>query len=119
MFNDAGEKLGCGAVMTDLVRTKASVFTLEDCINIEEAQALADSGELESKIIKIDKIFTCYPALYLSKAQERMFTNGIRLDASRVKNKGEGLYRVYGEEFLALAEIVGEELIIRKTFYGK
>ena len=116
---DAGEKLSCGAVMTALVRTKASVFTLDDCITLEEAQKLADRNELEGRLLKTDKIFSVYPAIYLSPSQERMFTNGIRLDADRVKNCGEGLYRVYGSEFLAIAEIVGKELIIRKTFYGK
>ncbi|MDR0919862.1 MAG: tRNA pseudouridine(55) synthase TruB [Oscillospiraceae bacterium] len=34
LINDLGEVLGCGAVMTSLVRTEACGFTLKDCISI-------------------------------------------------------------------------------------
>ena len=119
LIHDLGTKLGTGAVMTDLVRTKASYFTLDDCITLKEAQCLADKNLLETKLLSTDKLFSDYPKIELSERQANMFKNGIRLDANRIKNCGEGMYRVYGNEFLAIAEIVGEELIIRKSFYGK
>lgn len=119
LIHDLGAKLTTGAVMTDLTRTEASYFNLKDCISLEEAQELADKNQLETKLIATDRLFEDYPKIYLSEKQAAMFKNGIRLDANRVKNSGEGVYRVYGNEFLALAEIVNKELVIRKTFYGE
>jgi len=34
--NDIGEKLGCGAVMTKLVRTQSSIFKIEDSVKLED-----------------------------------------------------------------------------------
>ena len=119
IINDMGTKLGIGATMTELVRTRASGFTLKDCITLIEAQELADKNMLETKLIPTDKLFSCYPAIYLSEKQASMFKNGIRLDSKRISHKGEGLYRVYGSEFLAIGKIANEELIIKKSFYGK
>lgn len=33
---DIGKKLGCGAVMASLVRTRTGEFTLDDCVTVEE-----------------------------------------------------------------------------------
>ena len=35
LINDIGDKLGCGGIMTSLVRTAACGFTLDDCVTIE------------------------------------------------------------------------------------
>lgn len=49
IISDLGEKLGCGAMMIDLVRTKSGGFTLDSTITLEEVEP--------SKIINpIDKI---------------------------------------------------------------
>lgn len=34
--NDIGEKLGCGAVMTSLVRTQSSIFKIRDSVKLED-----------------------------------------------------------------------------------
>lgn len=39
LVHDIGESLGCGAIMTDLRRTRVGDFTLEHAVTIEEAQA--------------------------------------------------------------------------------
>ena len=118
LIHDMGQMLKVGAVLTELNRTQASTFTLSDCITLEKAGELANSGALKDKLIPTDKLFSQYPAIYLSEKQASMFKNGIRLDKNRIKNNGEGIYRVYGNEFLALAKIVKDELIITKSFYS-
>lgn len=50
-----GQKLGCGAVMTSLVRTKANGFSLDDCFTLEEIEKLRDENRLDSAIKKYRK----------------------------------------------------------------
>jgi tRNA pseudouridine55 synthase len=38
VIHDLGQELGCGAAMTNLVRTKQGPFTLDDCIQLEDAK---------------------------------------------------------------------------------
>ncbi|MDE6110854.1 MAG: tRNA pseudouridine(55) synthase TruB, partial [Eubacterium sp.] len=44
LIDDIGKKLGCGAVMTSLVRTSAMGFSLENCVTLDELQKRKDEG---------------------------------------------------------------------------
>ena len=50
---DIGEKLGCGACMSGLVRTKTGVFTLDDTVDIEAVKKMSRE-ELVSKLFPTD-----------------------------------------------------------------
>lgn len=121
IISDIGEDLSVGGIMTELVRTKAGVFTLDDCITMEEAQRLTDEGTLEAHIIPPDRMFYDKPKIVLNESQSRMFLNGVRLDLNRVKYKDiDDLHRVYTNEkrFVGLASLDKEkmELRIEKMF---
>lgn len=121
IISDIGEELKVGGIMTELVRTRAGVFTLEDCVTMEEAQRLTDEGSLEAHIIPPDRMFYDKPKIVLNESQSRMFLNGVRLDLNRVKYKDiETLHRVYTNEkrFVGLASLNKEkmELKIEKMF---
>jgi tRNA pseudouridine55 synthase len=47
---DIGAKLGCGAMMSKLTRTRSGSFKLSDAITLEEAIRLHNLGELEARI---------------------------------------------------------------------
>lgn len=98
IIHDIGEKLGCGGIMTSLVRTSAGGFTLENCYTFEQIQQARDENRLESLILPVDRIFSSLPSLRLGEAQTRMYRNGVKLDLSRVRNIKENcvLYRLYG-----------------------
>lgn len=100
IINDIGEKLGCGGIMTSLVRTSSGGFTLADCHTLEEIQQAGDEGRLEELILSIDRVFAELPALRLGEAQTRMYRNGVKLDLSRISGivNGAGQYRVYGSD---------------------
>lgn len=106
--DDIGRLLGCGAVMNGLRRTLAAGFTLDDCITIDEAQRLKDSGEgFESCIFSIEKVFSVYPMVVVSPAQSNRFANGGYLDLERIPGKiSDGICRVYSADklFLGLGE---------------
>ncbi len=98
VINDIGEKLVCGGIMTSLVRTSASGFTLDNCYTFEQIQQARDENRLESLILPVERVFSSLPSLRLGEVQTRMYRNGVKLDLSRVHNIKENceLYRLYG-----------------------
>ena len=51
LCDDLGRRLdGAGAIMTALRRTMAAGYTLEDCLPLEEARRLAETGELAVRV---------------------------------------------------------------------
>lgn len=119
IINDLGEMLGTLGCMSSLVRTSSSGFVLDKCITLEDLQALADKGEVESIITHVDECFKCYEMIKLSDKQASMYKSGIKLDLGRLGIKNAGTYRVYADEFLGLAQadISAGELKIIKNFW--
>ena len=86
LIDDIGKELGCGAVMTKLVRTKAMGFTLDDCTTLDELQKRKDEGAgFDDLLIPITKMFEEYPRTNVSEAQANRFSNGGALDINRIK----------------------------------
>ncbi len=73
IINDIGEALGCGGIMTSLVRTSSGGFTLDDCFTLEEIQRARDEGRLEELILPIERVFVTLPKLRLNEVQTRMY----------------------------------------------
>ena len=121
IISDIGEKLGCGGIMTSLVRTSSGGFTLADCHTIEEIQAAKDEGRIEELIMPVERVFEMLPKLRLGEAQTRMYRNGVKLDLSRIRDicSGVDCYGVYGFDggFIgtAFADIENGELRVGKN----
>ena len=107
-INDLGEALGCGGIMTSLVRTSSGGFTLDDCFTFEEIQQARDEDRLEELILPISRVFEKMPAIRLGEAQTRMYRNGVKLDTGRVRDIRDGVteYAVYGSDggFIGIAK---------------
>jgi len=119
LIHDIGEALGTGAVMTSLCRTRACGFSLSQCHTIDEVRE-ADEETLSSWLMPVDSVFEKYLRIELDEVQQRLYLNGVRLDAARLATsapKGEKL-RVYADgAFLGLAEVNDEnELVSVKRF---
>ena len=65
LCHDIGQKLGCGACMEELIRTRVSRFKLEDGLTLSQVQALKEAGELEKILVPIDELFSEYEAITL------------------------------------------------------
>ena len=80
LCNDIGQKLGCGATMTKLVRTRSGQFNLDNALTlaqIEEIFHADESGDSVSKIvIPVDMVFKEYRAVTVSDEQEKRVLNG-------------------------------------------
>ena len=115
LIDDIGRLLGCGAVMTSLVRTRAMGFGLEDCVSLEQLQGLKDGGESFDGILhSVDSLFADYKKVGVTPAQATRFFNGGSLDISRIKSdlKNDEICMVYGGDrgFLGLGQRKNDEL---------
>ncbi len=117
IINDIGEKLGCGGIMTSLVRTSSGGFTLKECHTMEEIQQAVDENRLEELILPIERVFESLPKLHLNDVQTRMYKNGVKLDLTRVHHikSDVELYSVYGSDcgFIGTAFADHENGILR------
>lgn len=117
IISDIGEKLGCGGIMTSLVRLSSGGFTLDDCYTLEQIQQARDEDRLEELILPIERVFEKLPKLKLGEAQTRMYKNGVKLDLSRIYNikDGEDTYAVYGcgGDFIGTAKADRENGVLR------
>lgn len=76
---DLGEKLGCGAAMSSLVRTRAGAFTLEDSLTLEEIAALNGQGRLFEVLVDINGALSHLPAVELKPAAAEAVKTGARV----------------------------------------
>lgn len=116
LCDDIGAALNTGAVMTSLVRTRACGFSIEESFPLDELKT-KPLNELERLLKPTESVFADYPEIRLDSEQERLYLNGVRLDAKRLCGEfGEGSYRVFGKEFFGIAKIENDELISVKRF---
>ncbi len=125
LIDDIGRKLQCGAVMTELERTLAMGFTLDDCVTLDEMQKRRDDElGFDDIIIDIEKMFLSLESVFVSPLQAKRFQNGAPLDANRIKKTLENKsYRVYSQDigFLGLGkynvdtnELCVERLLVKR-----
>lgn len=116
LVDDIGAALGTGAVMTSLVRTMACGFSISESYPLLELKT-KPTEELERLLKPVESVFSGYPEIRLDSEQQRLYLNGVRLDAQRLDGAPrEGLYRIYGNEFMGIAKICSDELISIKRF---
>ncbi len=122
LIADLGEALGCGAVMTDLRRTKANGFGIENAVTLEQLSAAAENGTLDEILIPVDMALEEYPVIKVSAAQAKRFSNGGELDLQRLKYpRMLGYFRIYDPEnrFIGLGEIgTGDSLTVKRVYQG-
>lgn len=119
IIHDLGQKLGCGAVMTELERTQSNGLNLDKANTLDFYKQLS-SNELREMLIPIDSVFQGFPKVILDEKQCRMFKNGVRLDLKRLNQDfDDTYYSVYHEdEFLGIAspDFTESSLVIIKMF---
>lgn len=121
LIDDIGKDLGCGAIMTDLRRTSANGFSINNCVTLEELERAVNDGMADKYITPIEKCFDTYSEIVVTEGQAKRFSNGGELSRDRLKdNIPDGIYRVYSPDrlFLGLGEIEkdGEVLKVRRVY---
>lgn len=102
---DIGEKLGVFATMTELNRSKTSVFEQSKSININDLT----EENIEHYIVTMEDALSKYEAIIVHGKYVKLLINGVRVADNRfTKDKiiNNRLYRVYDENnnFIGLGE---------------
>ena len=118
--------------MEKLLRTKVSIFLLEDALKLSEIDALAKDGQVEEKILSVDELFFEYPKMWTSPKYDVVVHNGNRIQRQmfsqekKQRNQGDAhdsveRLRVYDSEnvFIGIYEYSEERRDYKsvKMFY--
>jgi tRNA pseudouridine55 synthase len=80
---DIGNKLGCGAYLSFLIRTVSGRFTIEDAYTLEQIRTLWDEGD-RSFLLPIDEGLSEIPALTVKEKAVTTIRNGLPLSPSGI-----------------------------------
>ena len=113
LCHDIGQALGCGAVMTNLRRTMACGFTLEQAVPLKQLSSCATPSAF---LLPTESLFLDYPKTVLSPAAEKKVRNGAAAPCCGLPS---GDYRAYSQSgaFLALCRSDGTTLTTIKSFF--
>lgn len=76
LCQDVGDKLGCGACMESLERSRVSVFSIEESLKLNEIEQFVKDGKIQEKILSVSELFADYPVVYGKKDSEKKLRNG-------------------------------------------
>lgn len=116
LCEDIGMKLGVGAYMNTLVRTKSGNFDISECSTVAELREMGEG--IADKLIPTDKLFSEYKRLELNEKQSALVTNGVRLNFSGLKESE--CYRLYEKngKFLCISKYINGQLVLEKAFWA-
>ncbi len=84
--SDIGEKLGCGAHLSELKRMRAGKFSLDEAFTLEDLKELKAKGQLGEAIISINSGLDNYPFIMLQEGAEARVRNGSPIFPKMIKN---------------------------------
>jgi len=108
--HDLGQKLGCGACMSSLRRTRAGAYPAEQAYTME--QILAG----EARLLPVESMFMEHPAMQLTEREEQLCRNG---NSFRRRELADGTYRCHAPsgEFLMLARCEAGTVSVVRSFF--
>jgi tRNA pseudouridine55 synthase len=125
LCHDIGQKLGVGAAMQNLVRTRVGNFLIEDAMTLEELQNLSeqDNEALLQRVVPVESLFPDYPRLQIKADYEKKLANGNILQQSQLTGQtdvaADGtdclIYNAEGN-FKAVYRKTGKDFTVMKMF---
>lgn len=88
LCHDIGEKLGCGACMENLERTKAAGLTKDSAIKLSTLEEAVKEGKTDLYVTAIDKMLDKYPKVVANEGLEKLLYNGNSIEAEGVSLSG-------------------------------
>lgn len=98
LCRDIGEKIGCGACMESLVRTRVGVFEIEESLTLQKIEALVSQNAISDAVTPMDKVFSEYPAVTVYERNRKLVENGNMFPGDRDKCSNFECVRVYLDE---------------------
>lgn len=112
LCRDIGEKLGCGATMTELLRTETAGFCLENSVPLDDLT----EENVKNYLMPSDCALPGCAEVSVTEKQAIRFSNGGELDLVRLKaNLSDGaIVRVkFGNILLGLGKVLKEQGILK------
>ena len=99
--HDLGQRLGCGAAMSSLVRLSTCGYSLEEAVTIEE---LKENGP-QQYILPLETAVSEMPRIDLTQWQAHLFSNGVNAFCKDPEIAGLSVYSVfYGDRLVGTAK---------------
>lgn len=76
LCHDIGEKLGCGAAMKELIRTRVSCFDIEESVTLAQIEQYREDNQLHKVITEVDKMFEDRTKLVVKENADKFLYNG-------------------------------------------
>lgn len=121
LCHDLGASLGCPAHMRFLLRTQSGVFTLDTAQTLEDIQAAAEHGTLDSLILPMETALTHLPRLDVPSALAKPFCNGVPLPCTRLQTQAlppEQPVRLYLDGKLTAIGTCEGDIVKSRTWLG-
>ena len=123
LAHDLGEKLGCGAHLIGLRRTKSGRFTLRDAVPLRRLREAFEDGNWYQYLIPAAEALTDWPAIELNQDEVEALRHGHRIPAEPgTYPEGAMMVRGVSEqgELVALMGFSGEskEWQPKKVFFS-
>jgi tRNA pseudouridine55 synthase len=103
LAHDIGQKLGCGAHLAGLIRTKTNTFNISQAATLDEISSLLQD-ELFSKLLPADILVGHLPRVDLSLIQFNSIKNGHTCESSALIDMVTSLRLYYNDMFLGIAQ---------------
>jgi len=71
-----GEKLGCGAHLTEICRTAVGEFSLEQAFKLEELAEAARNGKFQDCVIRLEHLLPNFPSTTVLPVVEKRVRHG-------------------------------------------
>ncbi|KMP11639.1 tRNA pseudouridine synthase B [Candidatus Nitromaritima sp. SCGC AAA799-C22] len=101
LCHDIGRKLGCGAHMARLIRTRVGPFDLERALTLEALEVANEDGSLPGKLFPLEEALDFLPAIRVKKEHIKSIAHGAALSKSFLESLPERFepghyFRVFG-----------------------
>lgn len=107
LCKDIGDKLGCGAVMSALKRTKSGSFTIEKSYTIDELEALT-MEERAALVMPTEELFAECPAINVNDFYAKLIRGGTELYQNKLNTSydiGQFVRIKHNNMFIALGQV--------------
>lgn len=106
LCHDIGQKLGTGALMEALLRTRVGTYRVENALRLSEVEKLMKEGKLEEQLVKTEDVFADCEKIVVSGRLEQLVHNGNQFPIKSIAYRAcqNELVRVYDstERFVGL-----------------
>ena len=125
LCEDIGNRLGCGACMQSLKRTRVGSFSIDNSYTLSQIEQMVQAGKTDEILTPIDEMFSDSRKIIISQEYDKLLYNGNKLPYNSIQGKNDVQHnedeqvRVYdkNDEFIGVYRFEGNEFVPVKIFY--